>query len=318
MLGFRDAITVAFLLGFAAISPLKMPAQCTDQGVIPATFTPGPDYRSLVSGAIGATPAIGSALSGITKFLWSDDSQQQVFNALVAYVNQVVPGMIAQEHVQQLQQHVVGLRAVLNDYNQTTDPVQKGEYLTTLISLLDELEPEFFDPRTPERTLAHFVAFGSIRLVALREQYLFAAQYYGADPDRAAHLTLLQSNIARYTKAAADIRSRAMEWRLGMVNFAQNSTWNYGVRSKQQIFHTSTRDDFCNANVNSYSGPSYPRSARSLHAAYVAKVRAAFNHQLDLIMQPTTDWPKLNAVAPPPAHALLSAQGNSQIITGSE
>ena len=39
---------------------------------------------------------------------------------------------------------------------------------------------------------------------------------------------------------------------------------------------------------------------------------------LDLIMQPTTDWPKLNAVAPPPAHALLSAQVNSQIITGSE
>ena len=105
----------------------------------------------------------------------------------MAYVNQVVPGMIAQEHVQQLQQHVAGLRAVLNDYNQTTDPVQEGEYLTTLISLLDELEPEFFNPRPRSAPWHTLLLSGSIRLVALREQYLFAAQYYGADPDRAAH-----------------------------------------------------------------------------------------------------------------------------------
>ncbi|SEF71563.1 delta endotoxin, N-terminal domain [Bryocella elongata] len=318
----RNLVLLALL--FSSVSA-SAGAQCGDH-TESVNFQQGADYRGLVSGVVGTVPAVGSALSGVTKVLWQDNSQQQLMDALVDYVNRVVPGMIAQEHARILQEHVAGLRSLLNDYNQTTDPVQKGQYLTALLALLDELEPEFFDPRVPERTMAHFVAFGSIRLVALREQYLFARVYYGSDADRVLHEAKLRTAVATYRQAAVAMRGRVMDWRMGMIHLNQGSASKLSGRFMNMYHWWNTHDDFCDTTVLSASSSNNSGAIRDAGATfrqhtgeYRQKVSSSFGAELDTILKPTQDWQKLldTAVAPTqPPHALAQPSQGSNVAVG--
>jgi len=235
----------------ALIAPLLLAssalAQCKENGDISANLQKGDDYRGMVTGAIGLTPEVGGALSFAASILWADNSDQELFDQIVDYVNKLVPALIAQEHVRLLQGHVAGLRKIVYDYKHTSNQLQKGEWLTSLLAHLDELEPEFFDDRTPEHTLAHFVTFGSIKLLALREQCLFAEQYYGNDIDHATHLNQLHHEIARYTAAARSIRERAMAWRLSQLRLDHEN--RYVSHMLYRDFYW-VRDDFCGWNSN--------------------------------------------------------------------
>ena len=275
----------------ALIAPLLFAssarAQCKENGDISANLQKGDDYRGMVTGAIGLTPEVGGALSFATSILWADNSDQELFDQIVDYVNKLVPALIAQEHVRLLQQHVAGLRQIVRDYKQTSNPLQKGEWLTALLAELDELEPEFFDNRVPERTLAYFVAFGSIKLLALREQFLFAQQYYGNDVDRATHLKQLHQDIARYTAAVTGIRQRAMAWRLSQLRLDHEN--RYVSHMLYRDFYW-VRDDFCGWNSNQTSHLAFIKGRLEDRRRVVT---AAFGADLDSILKPATDWPKL-------------------------
>jgi hypothetical protein len=200
------------ILSFATMAALLLMlcatgarSRCNEQVGSAPEFKGSTDYRNLVA---------GSAVSELTLLLWPDNSQEQLFQAIVDYVNRVVPGMIAQEHILLLEQNVQGLKKLVKDYDRTINPMHKGEYLTDLIGHLDVLEPQFFDERLPERTLAPLVAFGTLRLVALREQYLYSNLYYGTDPDRLTHYEELKETAARYVAATSSMRQRVLDARM--------------------------------------------------------------------------------------------------------
>src|SRR5665213_2503630 len=106
-----------------------------------------------------------------------------MFKALVNYVDAIVPDSIAKERVAQLKLAIAGLQANLKSFLKEGDLVQKGGALTDLIKALEREEPRFLDKATPpEKQLAVVVAFGTLRLMALRERILHAKEYYGDHP----------------------------------------------------------------------------------------------------------------------------------------
>ena len=230
----------------------------------------------------GLVPEVGGVLKEVASFLLPDDNNAEAaFDQMKKYVDKLMPELISQEHVTQLLNHVTGLKKVLDDYNETHNLRQKGQWLTSLLALLDEIEPKFFDPRVPERTLAHFVAFGSLKIAALREQALFSKDYYGKDDDRALHERKLNDTIRKYTEAAAGIKDRAMAWRLGKIP-------TIAVRISRQG----------RRNIRVFPGRRLLQLARTPRPRGRGReinhrrdqVRAAFGRELDAILEPTRHW----------------------------
>ena len=96
---------IAALVGCLA-SALCTPARAVDCGpdggaspeIHYIAQNTGPDFRTLVLGLVGATPDAGSALQGLTGFLWKQDSEASaVFDQMRAYVDTLVPELIARE-----------------------------------------------------------------------------------------------------------------------------------------------------------------------------------------------------------------------------
>jgi hypothetical protein len=308
----------------------KINGQCNEPGGVKPEFKGSPDYRHLVAGIVGSVPGLigagplGSALHGLTLFLWPDNSSEEVFQAMVDYVNKLVPELISQERIHTLQEHVQGLKEIVADYDDTTDPLQKGEYLTSFIATLDSLEPQFFDDRAPEKTLAPLVAFGTLKLVALREQYLNAHLYYGNDDrDRAMHYQKLKNTVEKYTKATAGIRKRLLDARMAKIHFKvldktftrlpfnrRDPELNGTVEEQGAVYD----DDFCGTHK---SVELYYRDRGSetknwgewnaLIKEGPAQARKAYEESLDLILTPTKDWPQL--IPPVNAEAPAATQG---------
>jgi hypothetical protein len=262
---------------------------CSGGSPVVEHFHADRDYRSFVAGVAGAIPAFmtkdvpfGSFLGGAIKLLWPDNTADALFEKMKTYVNAVVKDEIAQEHVSDLQMKVQGIRDVFARYDRATNPLDKGSLLNTLLGILDSDEPYFFDPRKPEKTLAEFVAFGTLKLEALREKYLFAANYYGSESDneRAAHLAELQETAKRFTDGAHTIRERAMRWRLGKIESWSEKKfvgWRGGGRS-YTVGHTE--DKLCG-----WSG-----GGGNTINVRTAAVKKGFSDDLDVILEPTKHW----------------------------
>jgi hypothetical protein len=109
-------------------------------------------------------------------------------------------------------------------------------------------EPRFFDtpdPKEsrPERVLAHFIAFGTLKMVALRELYVHGEEYYGSDNDRNLHLRNLLHAVEKYTSAAAGIRQRAMDWRYSTLHKYQYEEVMRTGLTTRTVYYVS--DDLC-------------------------------------------------------------------------
>jgi hypothetical protein len=177
--------------------------------------------RDVVKGSLGAVPEVGWVLSALTSVLWPQTTKDplQNWNEIKQYAEKMCKALIAAESTKQLEERLEGIRRVLNDYKHTSlGSRQKGEWFTSLLAVLDETEPFFFDKDYPEKTLPYFVAMGTLKLAALREQCLFYKDIYLIpDPDAVEHLQELKDKIREYTDAAADLRKRVMKWRLDMI-----------------------------------------------------------------------------------------------------
>ncbi len=267
--------------------------------------------RTIVVALSGAVPKVGGLVSGAIKFLWKDvDNYSAVFDQMREYVDKLIPEMISREHVHKLEQHVSGLRSAANNYVRTTNLLQKGEYLTSMLTVLDAMEPEFFDDRAPEKVLAHFVAFGTLKLAALREQYLFAPDYYGGDEDRESHFQLLQQQVGRYTGAAAGIRTRALAWRMGKIKCERGSEQKSRTKSAPLKWRwLDVHDELCGwqqryrgnwwavstALIGGHGDPGEPKFTPSQTFCTNRQdlVRRGFTSDLDAIVEPINHWAAL-------------------------
>ncbi len=184
-----------------------------EQGGVAVKFQKETDYRTFVTMAVSLAPEVGQVLSGVIKLLWQDETPDALFTQMKQYVDRLVPALINKDKVQELDDFVKGLQNIMNKYQSITVLDEKKVHLLNLIDTVALIEPRFFEPPDPkeggprpERVLAHFVALGTTKMVALRELYLHGAQYYGSDADRQVHLRDLIVAVEQYTSAVAGIR----------------------------------------------------------------------------------------------------------------
>jgi jacalin-like lectin domain-containing protein len=268
----------------------------------------GLDFRALVLGVVGNTPKAGSALQGLAGFFWKQDTEASaVFDQMKAYVDTLVPELIARERVIELEKKLVGLHQVLKDYNRTSyGTVQKGQWFTSLLSDLDKADPFFFDERNPEKTLTYFVPMGTLRIAALEEQYLYYDRIYGqTDPDRDDHLKRLKDVIGDYSGALAKAQAAALRWRVqDKVTFDVRTTTDVGVLGPSKTTTWTATDRLCPWEIsfshNSLGGGERygEEKAKIQLAQRRAQVEAAYKGDLDLLFAPAYLWPYLDPTNP--------------------
>ncbi len=261
----------------------------------------GNHFRDVVIGLVGHIPEAGSALQEVTGFLWKapDSEASAVFDQMKAYVDELVPELIAQERVRELEQRLAGLHHVLRDYNRTSyGTPQKGEWFTNLLALLDQAEPFFFDERNPEKTLTYFVPLGTLRLLALQEQYLYYSRIYDrADPDRGKHLEDLRTAIATYSAALTQAKAAAVNWRVQMKTGIDTRTQQtVGVLGPTTTTTWTAIDRLCSWQVsyqhNSLSGGDLygeEHAKRDLEQRR-QQVTFAYTANLELLLAPAELW----------------------------
>ncbi len=298
---------------------------CEHETEVTAKFEASTDYRSFVAGIVSMAPSvalegvplvsslpIGGMLSGLVKVLWKDNSQSDLFDQMKEYVDKLIPDMIAREHVNNLKNRVEGFRLAFRRYDEAPEPGDKGQLLNAILVTLDEMQPDFFDPRKPEQTLAEFVAFGTLKLTALREKYVFGADYYGSDDPavRAKRLAQLQDDVKLFAEGAGHIRQRAMAWRLGKLHCDRGTErqreppGGFSRGSSSSWRGTlDARDDFCNWSQHLNGGWSWSACYNGGCSSHDAsppsdqvcvnrrrEVEQGFGHQLDVILEPTRHW----------------------------
>jgi carbonic anhydrase len=305
---------IAALVAGAFLPTTAMAIDCGPEGGVSPNVrfiqqNTGPDFRELVIGAVGEIPEAGTALSLITSFIWPEPESESsaVFDQMKAYVDQLVPELIAQERATQLEQRLAGLHRVLRDYNRTSyGTAQKGQWFTSLLALLDQAEPFFFDARTPEKSLTYFVPMGTLRIFALREQYLYYERIYGhADPDRARHLHDLKAAIDRYTQAALRAKETAIRWRVeDKIGLDTRQERGVGVLGPTTTTIWTAADRVCSWQQsfqhNSLGGGDLygQEHATTALAQRRAQVQFAYLADLNLLMSPAALWPYLDPTNP--------------------
>ena len=100
----------------------------------------------------------------MTKLLWKDPSNDELFDKMKLDVDKLVPDFITDERVDQLNCSLHGLRTDLNTYLHHDELLRKGGDLTTLIGLISDKEDEILSGSTPpERALPLVLAFGLLK-----------------------------------------------------------------------------------------------------------------------------------------------------------
>jgi hypothetical protein len=232
---------------------------CRSEIKPPVTFSSQSNTtRTIVLGALGATPGAANLLSvtgpvgmvlkaggpvaAIIGFFWKEtDNSKAVFEAMKKYVDDLVPEMIDRARVEDLENEVHGLRDEMDLYAQLTSPLAKGIKISTILSLTQVMENKFFNFKHPEKLLTQFVTFGTLKLTARREQYLYAEEYYGPKgrDDRKIYLQKLEEDVKKYSQGAAAMRDQALAWRLSKISWYK---WWDGPANNRRF---SVKDEMC-------------------------------------------------------------------------
>ena len=305
---------------------------CRAEVTPPETFTSQSNKtRAVMLGALGAAPGAANQLNlvgvagtllkaagpaaAIMGLFWKDeDNGQRVFDALKAYVDKVVPDMIDHEHEKELQLAVEGLTDAMDEYTKLTSLRAKGNKLSEIVTSIQVMERQFFDFKSPEKRLPHFVAFGTLKLVALRELYLFGQTYFGPSQDPLnVYLPKLRKSFEDYSRAAADMSERILAWRMSKLECDKHEDERavyvgQGHTRPAYMPVVRPRDRFCQWEGPRVTGPEHREDESAIWPLdqacrdRSAEVRYGFLSQLDGILEPTRHWEALAKVPdlPPP------------------
>lgn len=255
--------------------------------------------RNIIIGVVGKVPEIGSGLAALLTLFWpADDTGARVWEQMKSYVVTLVRELIAQERVIDLTKRLAGLKSALENFQKEAvgSQVRKGAF-DHLLGTLRDAEPYFFDPRDPEKTLAHFVALGTLNIATQRELYEnYQTIYLEPDPRRAARLKDLQDMIAKYTKGANDARDRVMKWRLDQIHLTQREQQSGISRN----YYWGWRDEYTGGGpewgYNNTTGgqTDAEQLARRGLENRINEIRSSFGAELDRFLAPTRLWKYLN------------------------
>jgi hypothetical protein len=286
--------------------------------------------RDAATGLMAAIPDYGGALSGVVKFLWEDPTPDAVFEQMKDYVNKLVPQMISDERKRVLSSLINGMRADLGSYRDDTEPLSKGGDLITIEGILRAAKEQFDDPDHPEELLGYFIAFGTLHLAVMREQYLHTKELY-CPPDKdynnsqtcagqhQAYLKKLNKGVADYGASAQKVRDNVLAWRLNKLHVntdhdtkVQSSEGGGGdgppIINVEKIYKATAADDFCDTSLwhpathehaEFDDGPDDTKNAQADVDARKAAVTKAFGDNLDLILAPVAHWASSTELAAP-------------------
>jgi hypothetical protein len=267
--------------------------------------------RELATGAMAAVPEVGALISGVTKFLWKDKTPDALFEQMKSYVD----SFGTKQRFDDLDGLLTGFRNDLKEYADHKVGLRKGIDLGTLVSSMNNHEKSFLDPNAPERALAYFVAFATLKLTVRREQLLHGKDYYGSDADQKTDWKYLNGDVKCFTKAAAAIKKAALKWRLDKIHrhddqypvhetdFMGDDLWSFTKT-------TNATDDFCawNGPVHENRDGNQPDigAADAETANRKAETERAFSEDLDAILAPLSHWASATGAAHSGSEAELS------------
>jgi hypothetical protein len=236
----------------------------------------------LGGGLVGKLP-VGALVSGVAAILWPDPTPDALFDQMKTYVDKILPKAISDEHIQHLKNSVEGLKTAIDAYTEAKNLRYKGVLLGSLEQILNGIEPDFNDPRAPQQALAHFVAFATLKLTVLREEYLHANEYYGDDADHDLAACKLNNAVLKYTNAAKDIKQRAMDWRIKQIQFE----WTRKTSGDpEHNWYSKAWDDFCDWD------DTYHKVSDAYFGIHMRKmaIRDSYGKALDVLLAPLAHW----------------------------
>ena len=258
--------TVCTLQGGPAVPQLKLDPQI---------------WRAIDTTALGAIPVVGGPLSALAKALWKDTTSDSLFDQMKNYVNTVVPELLAKEFADSLERKVVGIQKVLRNYDRETDPLDKAGDLNWLRNALDTFEPDFIDEtHPPDRTIAHFAAFGALKLAVLKERLDRAGTQ-----QRDVRQQDLDEAIKLYRDHAKSLKDKLAEKRIAGLKVTSHCTGHRVFRTSHTTCHYTADDPACRWSFKDRDSEAEAKRDLGDRRAAVAK---AYSDTLDAVLAPLT------------------------------
>jgi hypothetical protein len=279
-----------------------------DNTSLPQYVSPS-NVRQLVTEGAAAIPRVGDAINFVMDLFWPDGSQSQ-FTQMKNYVDQLVPAAIAQYDKTQLQNDLAYLIAAAGEMKHTRTLSTKADDLKDIVSRLGEMDQRFRNSQSPTNTLAEFVTFGTLYLMALKEKYDHYDEYYPIDRkdakavsdhegDREDVRSKLNKLISDYQAHVAAIKEALVKDRQDKVKLNDRGEVHsvfFSVDAPEALVtndYYSVKDRACN-----WQGPEYEDNKFLALADVVrrqAAVKATYDALIDQLTAPIAQWKKLAA-----------------------
>ena len=250
--------------------------------------------REAALGLIGLLPEIGGGVKFVVSHLWSDGPG--LIDQMRDYVVGIAQGLIDTDFINGLGYDLEGLRNKVVEYANATKGADKGPWMTDVIGGLEQLQPKFFDNRSPERTLTYLLTFGTLHLLMLRERYDKFEEIYGKKPDNPADLIdRLKKKVDLYVARAKAARDATLNWRMGHI-YSWSEQVHTTSRTTYEVFYA--RDDYDGWRFAADSRSQNVDQRRALrdaaHADHTRIAREQFNAELDGLFNGAAGWKYLN------------------------
>ncbi|MFM9947741.1 MAG: insecticidal delta-endotoxin Cry8Ea1 family protein [Saprospiraceae bacterium] len=249
--------------------------------------------ESLLAGALGCIPEVGSLISGVLDCFWpTGPGTQEIWNDMVSYMNDLIEDLIDQNNLEFLNNTLAGYYTSINDYNNLVPGQDK---VTKLISIIDDLEDDsayFLNLNNPEENLTYLIPFGSIIIVMMAEYaYNYTAISGGqTDPNAAYANSRLNDWISKLSTAATQAKETALAWRLEQIT----------IRQSGSVFTDYYLEDAVTGFSQKYSEQSAAEAEKTRLTDYI---NAQYNAQLDAYISPANLWDYLKTTNTQPASA---------------
>lgn len=270
---------------------------------------------------------LGGVLGMIIGLLWPEsDHSQETWNSIKKYAEELVAGAIDEARIKVLSDRLSGFQKVAGSYRDTSmSQAQKGQRLTSLLSDLELFEPDFWNSQNPEKMFPLFTTFGTLWIFALAEQAFFYDKvYHEVDADATKHLTLLHSEIKKYTDAAQAMFDRLLAWRFGMLEVKEwqwlsatqsESEWTFADHYGKGFTVSSGRAGDWGYNFHNPSGQA---QIELIAANRVAEINGDFVENLQALLAVAQLWRYADPTVPRPLSRLVvTSQGPFGGIAGS-
>ncbi|RAK69957.1 insecticidal delta-endotoxin Cry8Ea1 family protein [Hymenobacter edaphi] len=292
---------------FRPVSPAA--SRFTPASTLPFVIQETPErMRDMVMNIAGAVPEVGKGLRGLLNFMWPE-RKSDAFQQMRDYVVTLVRDLIDENNTQTLKNILEGLYTNIRDYEKEDayQPASAGKPAVdgspkkqtafgNVLGDINRAEPYFFDLNRPETRLTYLVSLGTTALTALREQCLFWYQIYGRnDSQPNVHLQAFEDALARYTRAVAISRQRALDWRLTKCGFRYKSS----NRVLYTLYTYTAYDnysgwEFSLENTTNGSNPKAELLVREADNNHQQRIRSEFSAELEDVLAPTYIWPHLH------------------------